>query len=149
MALIKNSFFKQVSLATLRKELKVEGVLELEFWEAEVNFSHNKSDFKFEVIKPEKNKMTKHFSPHKYDKDGVAYFQERYDKPTERRGNVKRFRTKADAEHYILFNIIQIYKPLKNYVDENNIVDKFNSLLDEHPEKFVTELEKGGSWLLN
>ena len=51
--------------------------------------------------------------------------------------------------NYILFNMIQIYKPLKNYIDENNIIEKFNNLILDHPEKFIYELDKGSNWLVN
>lgn len=143
MGIIKNAFFKQVSLATLRKELKSTNITQIDFWEAEVLFSHNKSDFDFSVIVPEKNSLIK-----EYKSDKLSY-SEKFDKALNRRGKVKRFRSEEDANNYILFNMIQIYKPLKNYIDENDIIEKFNNLILDHPEKFISELDKGSNWLVN
>jgi hypothetical protein len=152
MALIKNNFFQQVSLATIKKVIKSKAPkTKMEFWEAEIEFSHNKSDFKFKVTEPEKNSVSKIIVEEKYINEYETQFVTdiKFEKDLHRRGNVKRFWTKDEADFYILFNLVQLYKPLKSYVDDNNIVDKFNTLLDKHPELFVKELDSGKSWLLN
>ena len=144
MALIKNSFFEQVSLATIKKKLKYEHYTELEFWEAEINFEHNKSGFEFKILEPEMNIIRKNKLVHKDE------FFEVFDKDLDRRGNVKRFWSKKDADNYILFNIMQIYKPLTEFVIKNNCLDNFNELLKEYPEKVLIEFGKGAShWILD
>lgn len=143
MAILNNSFYKQVTLATIKKELNYEGVLEIEFWETEINFSHTRSDFNFSIVQPERNKIVKNYS-----KNSKSYTFT-FEKPLERRGNVKRFFNKKDADFYILFNLMQIYKPMHNYITENDIDSKFNNLIEDFPEKFVTELSKGYKWLIN
>lgn len=152
MAIIKNNFFEQVSLASIKKRAnKLSAGRSLEFWETEIEFKHNKSDFKFNVTEPEKNLVTNKIIDEWEVNDSETNYKCElvFEKDLKRRGNVKRFWTKEEAETYILFNIIQIYKPLKNYVDDNDIVDRFNTLLDEHPELFVRELSTGKSWLSN
>lgn len=154
MSLIKNSFFKQVSLATIKKTAKRNTPnKKLEFWEAEIEFTHTKSDFTFKVTEPEKNSVTRKI----IKEEKINNFETRletdiiFEKPIffNKNKNVKRFWTKAEADFYILFNLIQIYKPLKNYIDENNISQKFDSLLEQHPELFIKELSSGKNWLTN
>lgn len=152
MALIKNTFFEQVSLATIKKVIKGKSPkTTMEFWEAEIEFTHNKSDFKFKVKEPEKNSVSKVIIKEIFINEFETRFETDivFEKDLNRRGNVKRFWTKEEADFYIMFNLIQLFKPLKNYVDDNNIIDKFNSLLEEYPEKFVRELDSGKSWLSN
>ena len=144
MALIKNSFFEQVSLATIRKKLKMSGIKELTFWEAEINFSHTKSGFEFSILEPESNTMQKCELITKKNK-----FYETFEKDPNRRGIVKRFWNKQDAEYYILFNIMQIYKPLNEYIKKNNIVHNFDELLKEYPEKILLEFGKGTDWIID
>lgn len=144
MALIKNSFFEQVSLATIKKKIKLPNIKEIEFWEAEINFTHNKSGFNFKILDPEKNVMRKNYIKTEHNK-----FYETFDNDPHRRGNVKRFWTKIDADYYILFNIMQIYKPLSEYIDNHDIHTKFNTLLSKYPEKVFTELGKGTNWILD
>ncbi len=144
MALIKNSFFEQVSLATIRKKLKNTDIKELEFWEAEINFEHNKSGFEFNILEPEQNKMKKN-----YLKPLSNKFCETFEKDPNRRGIVKRFWNKKDAEYYILFNLMQIYKPLNEYIIKHDILSSFNDLMKEYPEKILKEFGKGTDWLVD
>lgn len=152
MALIKNNFFEQVSLATIKKRAKrISPGESIEFWEAEIEFKHTKTDFKFRVVEPEANKVTKAILEEWTDENSETYYicDIQFEKKFERRGNVKRFWTKKDADLYIMFNLIQLYKPLKNYIDDHSVIENFNSLLDEYPEKFVRELDSGKSWLVD
>lgn len=142
MALLKNTFFSQISLATIQKKARSIPMGDsLEFWEADIVFDHNKSDFSFTIKEPKKNSITK---VHKRD----DYFDLEFSIPTSLRGNVKRFWNEDEAEAFVLFNLIQIYKPLKNYVDDNDIVNKFNELLEKYPEKIFKELEGGKKWIV-
>lgn len=144
MALLKTNFYKQVSLATIAKiaKDKLNSGESMEFWEADVIFKINKADFSFEIREPTKRDIKKvqvnggermEYSPL------IAY----------EANPPKRFWSKEEADIFILFNIIQVYKPLKNYISEHGLDDKFNQLLEDHPEKILMELENGRSWLIN
>ena len=138
MALLQTQFYNQISLATIKKSVKDIGD-KVEFWEADVLFNMNKSDFSFNIIEPSMNTVTKlHKNNFKFENpvNGESL-------------GIKRFLTKEEAENFVLFNIIQIYKPLKNFVSENDIEQKFNTILEKHPEKILKELESGKSWLTN
>jgi len=152
MSIIKNNFFEQISLATIKKKAKILPPNKtLEFWETEIIFKHNKSDFKFNVISPEKNSITnKVIEEWKVGDTEIRYKTNiEFEKSLMRRGNVKRFLSQEEAELYLTFNLMQLYKPLKNYIDDNNTIDKFNNLIEKHPELFVKELGNGKSWLAN
>lgn len=136
MALLQNQFYTQISLATIKKTAKkLTDGKQLDFWECDIEFNLNKSDFSFKVINPTKNSININ------QEFNVGIGRERV--------SLKRFWTKEEAELFILFNITQIYKPLKNYVDENNIEQQFNNLIDKYPDKIFKELEAGKSWLTN
>ena len=141
MALLQNEFYTQISLATIKKLSKKQPYkTKLEFWECDVIFNMNKSDFSFNVIQP-----TQNFALYSDNCDLSTFDIE----VTKDRLRLKRFWTKEEAELFILFNITQIYKPLKHYVDEHNIEEQFNDLIDKHPDKILKELESGKSWLTN
>ena len=154
MSLIRNPFFEQVSIASIKKRVNRLSVdHQLNFWEAEIDFKHNKSDFKFNVHEPERNSVTKKIIKGSEIEinDAETRFKTElhFEKKLNRRGNVKRFYSKEEAEFYILFNLIQIFKPIKNYVDNIGAIERFNTLLEKYPEKFVKELGSGKSWLAN
>jgi len=138
MALLQTQFYKQISLASIKK-LAVEIGDEVEFWEADIIFNLNKSNFSFNIIEPSLNKVTKLSKGHFKFKNPV----------NGDRLSVKRFLSKEEAEYFILFNIIQVYKPLKNFVLDNKLEDKFNDILKKFPEKILKELDTGKSWLTN
>jgi len=141
MALLKTEFYKQVSLATISKIAKINLNIgeSMEMWEADVLFKMNKADFDFTVRHPTK-RLIKKVSEKRIEFIPLIAYES---------NPPKRFLTEAEAEAFILFNIIQIYKPLKNYITEHKLDDKFNELLDQHPEKILKELENGKSWLIN
>lgn len=141
MALLQTEFYTQVSLATIKKVAKEQfHKTKLEFWECDVIFNLNKSDFSFNIIQP-----TQNFVLYNNNTDNSTF-----DIPIIKdRLTLKRFWTKEEADNFILFNIIQIYKPLKNYVEDNHIEDKFSELVDNYPEKIFKELGSGKSWLAN
>lgn len=141
MALLQNQFYTQISLSTIKKIAKKQRYkTKLEFWECDVIFNLNKSDFSFEVIEPTKN------SALYIDNMNDSVFDIHVNKE---RASLKRFWTKEEADTFILFNIVQIYKPLRNYVINNDIENQFNNILDNHPEKVIKELESGKNWLTN
>ena len=144
MALLKTSFYNQVSLATILKTAKktLSFGEKLEFWEADVNFHINKSDFSFSIREPTKRELiySDKGSYNDYIYSPLIAYESR---------PPKRFMTKKEAEYFILFSIIQVYKPLKNYIDDNEIVEEFERLLDTEPEKILKELENGKSWMVN
>ena len=141
MALLKTEFYKQISLATISKIARANLAIgeTMEMWESDIVFKMNKADFDFTVRQPTK-RLVKKISEKKVEfQPLIAY--EAYPP--------KRFLTEEEAESFILFNIIQIYKPLKNYINDNNLADKFNDLLDKNPEKILRELANGKNWLIN
>lgn len=141
MALLKNQFYKQISLATItkvaRKELNVGE--SMEFWEADVVFNLNSADFSFTIREPSSREVKKEVKEKMVFNPLIAYDP----------NPPKRFWTKEEAEHFILFNIIQVYKPLKNFIKENGLDEQFNKLLEDHPEKILKELENGRNWLVD
>jgi hypothetical protein len=141
MALLKTEFYKQVSLATISKMARSNLAIgeTMEIWEADVVFKMNKADFNFAVHHPTK-RIIKKISQKRVEFVPLITYEA---------NPLKRFLTKEEAEAFILFNIIQIYKPLKNYISDNNLEDEFNNLLDKHPEKILRELEHGKNWLVN
>ncbi len=145
MALLKNNFYKQVSLATIAKIAKTKLSVgeSMEFWEADVTFKINKADFSFDIREPSKRDIKKvSVGENKVKMEYAPLIAYEANPP-------KRFWNKEEAETFILFNIIQVYKPLKNYIKEHGLDDKFNQLLEDHPEKILMELENGKSWLIN
>ena len=141
MALLKSTFYKQVSLATISKIAKNKLNIgeSMEFWEADVIFKINKADFSFEVREPQKRDIIKKTSQRLEYSPLIAY----------ETNPPKRFWTKEEADIFILFNIIQIYKPLKNYIKAHGIDEQFDKLLEDHPEKFLLEHGKGKNWLID
>ena len=122
MALLKNQFYKQISLATItkvaRKELNVGE--SKEFWEADVIFNLNSADFSFTIRQPTTREIKK-LSTETVKIKMVFHPLIAYDP-----NPPKRFWTKQEAEYFILFNIIQVYKPLQNYIKENLLDEQFN-----------------------
>lgn len=141
MSLLKTEFYKQVSLATISKKAKQDLKIgeTMEMWEADVIFKINKADFDFNVRKPTKRLIKKVSDTRMEFIPLIAY---EANKP-------KRFLTKEEAEIFILFNIIQVFNPLKNYISEHNLIETFNELIDTHPDKILKELENGRKWLVD
>ena len=141
MALLKTEFYKQISLATISKMAKINLEIgdTMEMWEADVVFKLNKADFDFTIRQPSR-RLIKKVSEKKIEFQPLIAYDA---------NPPKRFLTEAEAEAFILFNIIQIYKPLKNYISKHKLDDKFNELIDQHPEKILKELEKGKNWLID
>jgi len=139
MALIQNQFYSQISLATISKIAKKQPYKQkLEFWECDVRFNLKNSNFNFEVIEPKIN-----FALYSDNTNNVTFDNTVYN--TE----LKRFWTKEEAENFIIFSLMQVFKPLNNYILNNKIDKKFTNIIENNPDKILKEIESGYKWFIN